>query len=181
MEPRYVEDPLYRLSWDEFMHISRDIALDAYKSFGPTAIVGISRGGLIPAAVLASILRCDLFPCMVTRRHKGELVRSKPEVIVSVSSKVAGERVLVVDEMVATGETMRIISAECKRLGARVTKTACIWAMSDSWKPTYYGIEASGYVMFPWDIEVLSGGKFVTNPIYAEYAEALEAAQKWRR
>lgn len=181
MEIRYIEEPLYRLSWDEVMKACKDIAVEADRTFGPTSVVGIAKGGLIPATIIASILRVDLFPCMLTRKRRGEVIHEKPQVVVSVSERVSGQRVLVVDEMVMTGETMRTVLAQCKKEKARVVRTACLWASVESWKPTFYSMETAGYVMFPWDYEVFSAGKFVLNPIYQEYMESLEMVSRWNR
>lgn len=180
MEIRYIEEPLYRLSWDELYSICRDIAQEVHRTFGPDAIVGIARGGLIPSSIIASILRVDLYPCLVTRRRRANVVSNKPEVVSSVSEEVSGRRVLVVDEMVLSGETMRIVTSMCKKQKARVVRTACVWAFGEKWKPTYYGLESSGYVMFPWDFEVILRGKFTLNPVYQEYVNSLEMVGKWK-
>ncbi len=181
MEVKYVREPSYRIAWDEVYAICRDIALEASRSFGPDAVVGIAKGGLIPATIIASILRADLYPCLVSRKRRGEIISDRPLVIVSVSEKVAGQRVLVVDEMVMTGETMRLVAAQCKKEKARQVRTAAIWASSESWKPTWYGMETAGFVMFPWDYEVLARGRFILNPVYQEYLDSVEMISRWER
>ena len=102
METKYVLDPIYRLTWDEVMTACKSIALEASSSFGPNAVVGIAKGGLVPATIIASILQIDLFPCVVTRKRRGRVIYDRPEIIVSVSEKVKGQRVLIVDGMVMT-------------------------------------------------------------------------------
>jgi hypoxanthine phosphoribosyltransferase len=174
MEVEYIQEPLYRMDWQEIEKICRDIAVEASKSFGPDLVVGVAKGGLIPATMIASILRIDLFPCVVTRKRHGEIISDRPEIIIPVNERVADRRVLIVDESVVTGQTMLLVSAQCKKLNARIVKTACIWAFVESWKPTWYGLETAGHIMFPWDYEVLSRGKFILNPIYREYIDAME-------
>jgi hypothetical protein len=181
LEIRYVGEPSYRMTWDEVEAICRDTALEAARSFGPDAVVGIAKGGLIPATIIASILRVDLYPCLVTRKRRGEIISDRPQVIVSVSEKVAGQRALVVDEMVMTGETMRVVAAQCRKEKARLVKTAALWAGSESWKPTWYGMETAGFIMFPWDYEVLARGKFVLNPVYQEYLDSVEMISRWEK
>jgi hypothetical protein len=181
LETRYVSEPSYRITWDEVEAVCREIAFEASRSFGPDAVVGIAKGGLIPATIIASILRADLYPCLVSRRRRGEIVSDRPLVIVSVSQKVVGQRVLVVDEMVMTGETMRLVATQCRKEKARQVKTAAIWAGSESWKPTWYGIEAAGFIMFPWDYEVLSQGRFILNPVYQEYLDSVEMISRWEK
>lgn len=167
------------MSWAEVEDICRRIALEADRALGPDMVVGIGRGGLIPAGIIACTLRVDLFPCMVTRKRRGEVVSDRPVVVVSVTERVSGQRVLVVDESVMTGETMRIVIAQCKKQGSRVVRSAALWASVESWKPTWYGLESAGYVMFPWDYQVVSRGKLVLNPAYQEYLDSLEMIERW--
>lgn len=180
MEAKYVEVQSYRMSWEEVQSVCRDIALEAHKGLSPDMVVGIAKGGLIPAAIIASILRVDLYPCIVTRKLRGEIVSDSPRTVVSVTDRVEGHRVLVVDEMVLTGDTMRSVTTDCKKKKARVVKTAAIWAGTESWKPTWYGLETAGLIMFPWDYEVLSSGKLVLNPIYQEHLDSMEMV-KWAK
>lgn len=181
MEAKYVSEPVYRMSWAEVEAICRGIAAEADRGFGPEAVVGIAKGGLVPAAIVASLLRVDVYSCVVSRRLRGEIVSDRPRMLVSVGDRVAGQRVLLVDEMVLTGETMRMVFAECSKRKARAVKTACLWASSESWKPTWYGMETAGYIMFPWDYEILSRGKFVVNPSYREYLDSVEMMCKWKQ
>ena len=180
MEVRYVREQSYRISWAEVEAFCREVALEAQKGLSPDLVVGIAKGGLIPAAAIASMLRVDLYPCIMTRRHHGEIVSDSPRMVVSVSDAVAGQRILVVDEMVLTGDTMRAVTTDCKKKKARVVRTAAIWAGTESWKPTWYGIETPGYVMFPWDYEILSAGKFVLNPTYQEYLDSMDTV-RWAK
>lgn len=179
MEVTYVSDPSYRLTWEEVMKACRAIAMEADSTFGPNAVVGIARGGLIPATIISSILQVDLFPCVVTRKRRGRVIHDRPETIVSVSERVRGQRVLVIDESVMTGETMRMVTTQCKKLNAKLVKTASIWVSSDSWKPTLYHMEGPGYMLFPWDYEVLVSGQYILNPVYQEYIDSLEMIDDW--
>lgn len=180
MEVKYVLEQAYKMSWEEVDEVCRAIAVEADRSFGPEVVVGIAKGGLIPAAIIASLLRIEVLSCVVSRRHRGEIVSDRPRVLATVSDKVAGHRVLLVDEMVLTGETMRIASIECSSKKARTVKTASLWARDDSWKPNWYGFETSGHIMFPWDYEILSRGRFILNPSYSEYLDSLEMMDRWR-
>lgn len=181
MEVRFVDPPLYQMTWEEVDAVCGSIALDADKSFGPNMVVGIGNGGLIPAAVIASLLGVDMYPCLLSRRRRGAVVSSRPEVIVPVTDRVAGQRVLVVDEMVITGETMRMVSILCKKGKARVVRTACLWAHAESWKPTWYGFETFGHIALPWNALVVSRGRLIPNPALEEYQDALEMMPDWSK
>ncbi len=171
MDVKFVDTALYTMAWDEVASVSEQIAFEAAKSLGPDLIVGVGKGGLIPAAIIASILRIELYPCLLTRKRRGAIVSDRPEVVMPVTEKVAGKRVLIVDQMVITGETMRLVTILCKKHKPRIVRTACLWAQTESWKPTWYGLETFGYIAFPWDAYVLDRGKMIMNPVHQGYLD----------
>lgn len=179
MEVRYVNEPAIAMTWSEVDQVCRDMALEAGSKLGPEVVVGVAKGGLIPAAFIASLLQVDLYPCSVTRKLRGQIVFGSPRMVMPVSEKVKGRRVLIVDDMVLTGETMRMVVVQCKKEKARVVKTASLWAQTESWKPTWYGMETAGHIWFPWDSEVLIGGKYVLNPSYEGYVDSIERVPSW--
>ncbi len=181
MEVRYIGSPLYEMTWDEVNGICQGIALEAAKTFGPDMVVGIGKGGLIPAAVIASLLKVELCPCLLTRRRRGQVIFDRPKVVLPVGGTVAGQRVLVVDEMVITGETMRTVVIMCKKEKAKTVKTACLWAGSEGWKPTWYGLETHGHIAFPWDAVVASRGQLIPNPAHRVYADSAEMTAAWKK
>ncbi|MGE5483950.1 MAG: phosphoribosyltransferase [Ignavibacteriales bacterium] len=162
------EGDVIQLSWDDVMEICRDLAMTIHKDFDPDIVIGVARGGLIPATVIASILRKDLFPVSLSRRMKGVIVREKPEVLVPVSDEVAGKRVLIVDERSETGETLRLAVREAQKKGARKVKTATIFSRPGGWKPNFCGFESDAVVIKPWDYELIVQGKFILNPDYEQ-------------
>ncbi|NPV70610.1 MAG: hypothetical protein HPY55_08205 [Firmicutes bacterium] len=168
--PGDFEGDIVQLSWDDVMEICRDLAVKIHEELDPDMVIGIARGGLIPAAIIASVLRLDMYPVALSRRRKGAIVREKPEVLVPVPDEVEGKRVLVVDERSETGETLRLAAKDAHKKGARKVRTAAIHARTGEWKPNHYGFESAGVVIHPWDYEVLVSGKFIVNP---EYEEAL--------
>jgi hypoxanthine phosphoribosyltransferase len=159
---------LIQLSWDDVMEICRDLAMTVSKEFDPDIVVGVARGGLIPATIIASILRKDLYPVALSRRVRGVIVREKPDILVPVSDEVDGRRVLIVDERSETGETLRLAVRETQKKGAKKVKTAAIFARPGSWKPNYFGFESEAVVIQPWDYELIVSGRFVVNPDYEE-------------
>lgn len=162
---------LIHLSWDDVMEMCRDLAVKVQQEFDPDMIVGIAKGGVIPAAILASILRKDLYPIRISRRKRDIVVKEKPEFLVPLTEEVSGKNVLIVDEISVTGETLRMAKREAERKGARKVRTLALYVHSDSYKPTYYALESDALIIQPWDYEVLDKGKFVIHP---EYQEAID-------
>jgi len=163
-----------QLSWDDVMDICRELAVVIKAEFDPDLVVGIAKGGVIPAVIIASMLRLDFFPVRFSRRRRDLLVREKPEILVPLTEDVRNKRVLVVDSVSATGETLRLAVGEAKKKGARKVKTAALYIQTTAWRPTWYGLESDALVMNPWDLEILSQGKFVMHPEYEAALERLE-------
>ena len=153
------------------MEICREIALAAKEDFDPNMVVGIAKGGVIPAAIISSMLRVEFFPMRLSRRQQDVVVWDRPRILVPVAEEVRGKRVLIVDEAARSGETLRLAAGEAKKKGARRVKTASLFVQSHSWHPTWYAFENDGTVILPWDFEILEDGKFVIHP---EYQESLD-------
>lgn len=168
-------DVYLRLTWDEIMDMCRDLAMTINKEFDPEVIIGIARGGVIPAAILASMLRAEFYPIRLSRRRKGVIVRERPELLVPMPDEVSGRRVLIMDEISATGETLHLAVKEATKKGARKVKTATLFIHTDSWRPTWYALQSDALIIPPWDYEILSGGKFIVHPEYQEAIDRLSA------
>ncbi|MEW6524510.1 MAG: phosphoribosyltransferase family protein [Bacillota bacterium] len=164
-----------QLSWDDVMDMCRELATAIKSEFDPDVVVGIAKGGVIPAVIIASMLRVDFFPARFSRRQRDMVVREKPEVLVPLTDDVRNRRVLIVDSVSATGETLRLAVGEAKKKGARKVKTAALYVHPTSWRPTWYALESDALVIEPWDFEVLNQGKFVMHP---EYEAALERIER---
>lgn len=164
---------IVQLSWDDVMEMCRDLAVRVQKEFDPDIIIGIAKAGVIPAAILASILRKDFYPVKISRRKRDIVVKERPELIVPLTDDVAGKRVLIVDEMSATGETLRLAKREAEKKGARKVRTLTLYVHTDSYRPNWYALETSALIIQPWDYEVLEQGKFVIHPEYREQIDRI--------
>ncbi len=141
-------------------------------------VVGIARAGLVPAAIVACALRCDLQPVRVTRREQDIVTHETPVWKVDVSADVSGKVVAVIDEMADTGETLSIVAARVRELGAAQVVTASLAA--HSWadpSPDHVALVTDALVIFPWDKQVFIEGHWRTHP---ELEEALRLQQQDR-
>ncbi|MCL6451815.1 MAG: phosphoribosyltransferase [Acetobacteraceae bacterium] len=168
--------PVLWLSWQDVMDICKRLALAIDREYDPEIIVGIARAGVIPAAIISCMLRKEFYPIRLSRRWRDRLVRSRPQVLVPMTDDVSGKTVLIVDEMSATGETLRLAMKEAAKKGARRVKSAALYVRPGTWKPHWYGLETDALVVQPWDAEVLLQGRFVLHP---EYREATERINRW--
>jgi hypoxanthine phosphoribosyltransferase len=162
------------ITWARFGELCKELAL-AVAAYDPEIVVGIAKGGVLPAAVLASLLRREFYPVRLSRRHDDRIVRDRPALLTPLPAAVAGKRVIVVDEITVSGETLRLAAQEALRLGAVAVKTATLFVHGDSRRPDYFVLETDDLILNPWDYLVLEGGRFAVNP---EYQKGLNEIEK---
>lgn len=157
------------LSWELFGELCRALAVRVGREFDPEVVVGIAAAGVIPGAVIAAMLQRDFYTIKITRHHRKEGVRERPEVLSAAPPELNGRRVLLVDEICDTGETMRLALAAVRDVGPAEIRTATSLVRKGGYRPDYHALEAGGAVIFPWDREVLEGDRLVANPAYEEF------------
>jgi xanthine phosphoribosyltransferase len=149
----------YTVTWDQLHRDARALAWRLI-DLGPfTGVVAITRGGLIPAAIIARELDVRLVETVsiVTYAAAGsgtlieEERRGAPVVIKPPAAAGDGSGFLIVDDLVDTGATARVVRALLPRAhfaavyakpAGRVTVDSFVTEVSqDTW------------ILFPWDTE----------------------------
>lgn len=154
------------ISWEHYHAICRGLALAAAK-FDPEVILGVARGGLYAGTLLAHLLRKDFYAIYLTRRHLDQKVSEQPLWQVRPPELVRGQRVLVVDEISSSGDTLRLARQELAGMGAGETRCAVMYA--HSWgveAPDMIGLISDALLLNPWDREIVVDGRIVFNPEY---------------
>ena len=155
------------LSWDVFGELCRALAVNVARSYDPELVVGIAKAGVIPGAVIASILRLDFFSLKISRRSGFEEVQDRPQLLSSAPKEVRGKRVLIVDEICTTGETLRMALAAVRAERPTDVRTATSFVKAGQYQPDFFAVETDATVIFPWDRQVLADtGELVENPRY---------------
>ena len=121
--------------------------------FKPDVIVGITRGGWVPARVLSDLLG---IPDLVTVRVEFYLsvaeTRNEPVLTQAVSASVTGKKALIVDDVADTGKSLQLAREHVLQQGATEVRIATVYRKPWSViKPDYYETETSGWVVFPWE------------------------------
>lgn len=157
------------LSWEVFGELSRALALNVARDYDPELVIGIATAGVIPGAVIASILRRDFFSIKITRRSGMERVHEQPQLLTAAPTQARGKRVLIVDEICTTGETLRMALAAVRAVNPADVRTATSFVKSGGFQPDFYAVETDATVVFPWDRQVLSDtGELTENPRYED-------------
>jgi hypoxanthine phosphoribosyltransferase len=155
------------ISWADFHGLCNALAL-AVEPYAPEIILPVARGGYYAGALLAHILCAEVYAIRLTRRVNDIVTRVEPLWLQEPPAAVAGRRVLIVDEISSTGETLRLARAKALEMGAAQVRTAVLYA--HTWgmgEPDYIALISDALLMNPWDREILREGSFEFNPEYA--------------
>lgn len=150
------------LGWPEVMSLVGDAATVIAADGCPDAIVGVLRGGMIPAVILAHALGLrDVRGVEVTRTQADGPNAAKlaqPQVRNPGSLGVlTALDVVVVDDVAGTGDTIAVAARSVRAAGARRVRTlACAVNVlnqrdRDPMLVTHVGCEIRGWVRFPWE------------------------------
>ena len=144
----------FPVSWDQFHRDARALAWRLAEAGPFQAVVCITRGGLVPAAIVARELGIRVIEtvCIASYNHttQGELTMLKgvAEHIVAIAGG-RGKGVLVVDDLVDTGQTAKLVrdilpeahfaAVYAKPQGRPMVDTFITEVSQDTW------------IFFPWD------------------------------
>ncbi len=159
------------ITWERFEELTRTL-VEKLAPFKIDAVVGTARAGLFPATAVCLMLRREFYPVRVSRRFNDEVKFGHPQWIVDVAADVKGQIVAVVDEIADTGETLAVVAERVKQRGAQQVITAAL--VAHSWAdpmPDVVALISDALVMFPWDQQVYTDGKWQSHP---ESVEALK-------
>jgi hypoxanthine phosphoribosyltransferase len=161
---------IHPISWEDFHGICKALALSVAR-FQPDVILPIGRGGYYPGTLLAHLLQVEIYPVSVSRRIKDIVTYTNPQWLVAPPAEIAGHRVLIVDEICDSGETILMVKEKAVVMGASAVKSAVLYSHTKAVAvPDYIGLITDELLLNPWDREILQGGEFKFLP---EYAEAL--------
>ena len=163
LNKRNQKNPLYRLgnnlefeipSWDQIYSFLLNLAGTIRKSgFEPEIIVGVSRGGWLPARIMSDLLEKPKLANVATEFYVGVAeTKGEPAITQPVSIPVKDKKVLVVDDVADTGESLKLVNSHLKKQGASEIKIATIYykPWSDM-VPDYYEKETRCWIVFPWE------------------------------
>ena len=134
----------------------RALAQEIVRSFEPEIVVGLVKGGAYAGEELATVLGCKFVPVRLHARSRDHGYRS-PTAESQMPAEVAGKRVLVVDDIPGTGETLDAAVVAAQKAGAVAVRTATLIARSSGYQPDFSAIQTDDLVVFPWDYEPTTG------------------------
>jgi xanthine phosphoribosyltransferase len=145
----------FPVSWDQFHRDARALAW-RLSAAGPfRAVVAVTRGGLVPAAIVARELGIRVIESVCVASYEYDK-QGEIQVLKGISAEVAGNEgglgVLIVDDLVDTGATARVVremlpkahfaTVYAKPAGRPLVDTFVTEVSQDTW------------IYLPWDMHL---------------------------
>lgn len=138
--------------WDDVYDSCLQLADKIKKSgFKPEVIVGVARGGWIPARILSDLL-CNTYVASMRVEFYKDIAETAKRPVISqqVSASVVGKRVLVVDDVADTGESLAAVRRDLLARKALEVKIATLHYKPKSiLRPDFYVSETSAWIVYP--------------------------------
>jgi xanthine phosphoribosyltransferase len=140
----------YTVTWDQLHRDAKALAWRLHALAPWQGIVAVTRGGLIPAAIVARELECRLIESVSVVTYHDEN-RGEPVVTKPAAAAGDGEGWLIIDDLVDSGTTAKLVRSllpkahfatiYAKPAGKPVVDTFITEVSQDTW------------ILFPWDTE----------------------------
>ena len=141
---------MFPVTWDQLHRDARALAWRLLDRDYFTGIIAITRGGLVPAAIVARELDIRLVETVCVSSYNWQDQRGDIEILKSL--KIDGEGWLLIDDLVDTGQTAKTVrdmlpkahfaTVYAKPKGRPLVDTYITEVSQDTW------------ILFPWDSEV---------------------------
>jgi xanthine phosphoribosyltransferase len=148
-------EKIFPVSWDQFHRDSRALAWRLHDAGPFEAVVCITRGGLVPAAIVARELNVRMIETVCIASYQNYKNEGELKLIKGIGETVRkvgdgkGKGVLIVDDLVDTGKTAKIVreilpnahfaTVYAKPMGLPQVNTFITEVSQDTW------------IYFPWD------------------------------
>ena len=136
------------VTWDQLHRDARTLA-EALMPLGPfRGIVAVTRGGLIPAAIIARELDLRLVESISVASYDEE-AQGAPTILKPPGAAGDGEGFVIVDDLVDSGVTAGVVRGLLPR-----AHFACLYAkpagkrLADTW---VVEVPQDTWILFPWD------------------------------
>lgn len=147
---------IYQMSWTRYSALITAIANQVRAAdLKPDIIIGIAKGGLVPCVTLSHILEIQQFGAIYIRHNQSSSpfpCRDGAELFWSYVGRSRGLNVLIVDDIIGTGETLRLATEIIQSDGPKSIITASLVVNRNGGQsPDFCGIEVDDWILFPWE------------------------------
>lgn len=141
------------LSWVDFDRLVEKLARAVRKTFEPEAVVGVAHGGVFVGRAVAVELSTEFYPVRISRRSRDTRTWSTPRLFGEMPRELKGKRILIVDDVASSGDTLQLAHSLAMKAGAKEALTACLVTRAGGYQPGWTALSSADLVVFPWDYQ----------------------------
>ena len=138
------------VGWAEFGELARALADRIGAEFHPEIVLGVVNGGVFLGGALAASFKAEFRPLRV-RKFAGRAVSDAVK-------GVRGKRVLVVDDVTASGQTLTAARASTVRGGAAEVRTGVLVVRPTRHQADFFALTSDQLIVFGWDYQLQGEG-----------------------
>lgn len=141
---------LLRINWETALDYCQELA--GKVDFKPDMIIGISRGGLVPARIMSDILGVREVAIIGIRFYSGiGKTDERPAITQDINVDVKGKKILLVDDVSDSGKSLAVAVERLK--GAKELKSATLhYKPGSGYKPDYFISSTRAWIVYPWEV-----------------------------
>src|SRR3990172_2547774 len=153
----------HMVSWDDAYSLAKRLARNIKSSgFKPDLVIGIARGGLVPARIVCDfLLQKDLAVIKVEHWGIAAIALGKAEIKFPLPIDISGKKVLIVDDVVDTGDTFIVTMDYVKGKNPLEVKSSVLhYKTCSTFLPDYWAEKQDEWkwIIYPWAVyEDLTG------------------------
>lgn len=142
------------ISWSEFGRSAEHLVSKIRAAeISYDLVIGIARGGIPAALLIANRLRIRI-DFVNIKSYIRAYSHDKPKILSTLSEEVKNRWILVVDDIVDSGDTMRTILEWLRPQDPKKIETAALFVKPwSSITPNYFVRKVSEWIVFPWENE----------------------------
>ncbi len=124
------------------------------QNFHPDIILGVARGGLMPARILTDLLETpELGFVQIEFYTNINQTLDEPKLKQSPTITVTNKKVLLVDDIADSGASLKLAQTSIQDVASEI-KTATLYKKPQSTTtPDFYEKQTTNWIVFPWDIK----------------------------
>ncbi len=143
-------------TWNQIYQMLIDQAEKIRKtSYQPDIIVGVARGGIVPARILTDLLEVSEIATVQIEFYVDIAQPSlQPTLKQALTTSVKNKKALLVDDISDTGQSLKLAKSYLFEQSAKEAKIATLYAKTaTATKPDYAEKTTDRWIVFPWEIK----------------------------
>lgn len=140
------------LSWNKIAGMCRQLS-SKISRYEPDVLIGIARGGLVPARILSDITGNSNLAIIRIEFYAGiGKTKGKPKITQRLTSSIKGKKVLLIDDVADSGKSL--MAARKYVIGKKPEKLRTATLHYKPWsiiKPDYYVKKTESWLVYPWE------------------------------